>query len=119
MVTMSDHPQRHSDEISAALRASRELGPEYDEAVAASLVERIDGTVEARVRHHLAAQARTETAKVGMPSNTVRFVLSLVCLGVSIPVSAITAAVGSPAALPLVWLGLILFYVVSVVGLRR
>ncbi|MEU1901347.1 hypothetical protein ABZ512_23435 [Nocardiopsis dassonvillei] len=119
MVTMTDHPQRHSDEIAAALRASRELGPEYDEAVAASLVERIDGTVEARVRHHMAAQARTEPAKAGLPSNTVRFVLSLVCLGVSIPVSAITAAVGSPAALPLVWLGLILFYVVSVVGLRR
>ncbi|MFF8764122.1 hypothetical protein ACF07Q_06370 [Nocardiopsis dassonvillei] len=119
MVAMTDHPQRHSDEIAAALRASRELGPEYDEAVAASLVERIDGTVEARVRHHMAAQAHTEPAKAGLPSNTVRFVLSLVCLGVSIPVSAITAAVGSPAALPLVWLGLILFYVVSVVGLRR
>jgi hypothetical protein len=119
MVAMTGHPPRQSDEIAAALRASRELGPEYDEAVAASLVERIDGTVEARVRHHMAAQARTETTKTGMPSNTVRFVLSLVCLGVSIPVSGITAALGDPASLPLVWLGLALFYVVSVVGLRR
>lgn len=71
------------------------------------------------MRHHLAAQARTETAKTGMPSNTVRFVLSLVCLGVSIPASAVAVTTGGPVALLLVWLGLVLFYVVSVVGLRR
>ncbi|WP_150237779.1 hypothetical protein [Nocardiopsis quinghaiensis] len=117
---MTNHPPRQrDDEVAAALHASRELGPEYDEAVAASLVERIDDTIAERVRHHMAAQGGAAPAKAGMPSNTVRFVLSLVCLGVSIPISGITAALGNPAALPLVWLGLIVFYLVSVVGLRR
>lgn len=108
------------DEVAAALRAGRELGPEYDEAVASSLIERIDDTIAERVRHHMAEQ-RVETARArpGVPSNTVRFVLSLVCLGVSIPITAITAAMAGVGALPLVWLGLILFYVVSIIGLRR
>ncbi|WP_159945226.1 MULTISPECIES: hypothetical protein [unclassified Nocardiopsis] len=120
MGSMTNSPQSRRDEVSAALRASRELGPEYDEAVAASLVERIDDTIAERVRHHLAAQrAAAEPTRTGTPSNTVRFVLSLVCLGVSVPITAIAAAVGGPGALPMVWIGLILFYVVSVVGLRR
>ncbi|NYH55591.1 MULTISPECIES: hypothetical protein [Nocardiopsis] len=116
---MTHTPPEPRDEVAAALRAGRELGPEYDDAVAASLVERIDDTIAERVRHHMSAQDRAAPVRTGTPSNTVRFVLSLVCLGVSIPVSAITAALGNPAALPLVWLGLILFYLVSVVGLRR
>lgn len=111
---------RRTDEVAAALRAGRELGPEYDDAVAASLVERIDDTIEERVRHHIArAPERTPTAQAGMPSNTVRFVLSLVCLGVSIPLTAITASLVGGAAVPLVWAGLVLFYIISVVGLRR
>ncbi|MFD3687801.1 hypothetical protein ACFWTE_23655 [Nocardiopsis sp. NPDC058631] len=116
---MTNNPSRHQDEVAAALRAGRELGPEYDEALAASLVERIDDTIEERVRHHVARQTPAAPARTGMPSNTVRFVLSLVCLGVSIPITGITAALGPTGALPLVWLGLIAFYVVSVVGLRR
>ncbi|MFD6950455.1 hypothetical protein A6A08_06545 [Nocardiopsis sp. TSRI0078] len=116
---MTSTPPQQRDEVAAALRAGRELGPEYDDAVAASLVERIDDTIAERVRHHMAAQAKAAPARTGTPSNTVRFVLSLVCLGVSIPISGITAALGDPAALPLVWLGLVAFYVVSVVGLRR
>ncbi|MFE3459381.1 hypothetical protein ACFXKD_17700 [Nocardiopsis aegyptia] len=111
---------RRTDEVAAALRAGRELGPEYDDAVAASLVERIDDTIEERVRHHIAhTAAQASPAKAGMPSNTVRFVLSLVCLGVSIPLTAITASLVGGAAVPFVWAGLVLFYVVSVVGLRR
>ncbi|GAB2525196.1 hypothetical protein [Nocardiopsis aegyptia] len=111
---------RRTDEVAAALRAGRELGPEYDDAVAASLVERIDDTIEERVRHHIAhATAQASPAKAGMPSNTVRFVLSLVCLGVSIPLTAITASLVGGGAVPVVWVGLVLFYVISVVGLRR
>lgn len=119
---MTNNPPHRQDEVAAALRASRELGPEYDDAVAASLVERIDDTIKERVRHHVTRQtpaAPDAPAKVGIPSNTVRFVLSLVCLGVSIPISIVTVALGSSAVLPLVWLGLIAFYIVSVIGLRR
>ena len=109
------------DEITAALRAGRELGPEYDEAIAASLVERVEDTIEERVKHHVAAQMSTrEVHRKGVSANTARMVLALVCLGVSIPVTAMTAAmVGGPGALFVVWLGLIAFYLVAVGGMRR
>ncbi len=117
---MTDNPRRHQDEIAAALRASRELGPEYDEAVAASLVERVDDTIEERVRYHVARRAGADDARVGVSSNTVRMVLALVCLGVSIPVTGIVAAlVGSAVSVFMVWAGLIAFYLVAVLGLRR
>jgi len=119
MAFMTNNPSHRRDEVAAALKAGRELGPEYDEALAASLVERIDDTIEERVRHHVARQTPTAPARTGMPSNTVRFVLSLVCLGVSIPITGIAAALGPAGTLPFVWLGLIGFYVVSVIGLRR
>jgi hypothetical protein len=116
---MTNNPQRHRDEVAAALRASRELGPEYDEALAASLVERVDDTIEERVEHHVARQAGADAGRRGLPANNVRMVLSLVCLGISIPATAIGAGMAGPAGIFLVWAGLIGFYLVSVAGLRR
>ncbi|MDE3725293.1 hypothetical protein PWG71_28265 [Nocardiopsis sp. N85] len=118
---MTDSTSRHQADIAATLRAGRELGPEYDEALAASLVERIDEAIDTSVRRHLDHRRREERpAKVGVPSNTARMVLSLVCLGVSIPITGIAAGVvGGAASLAAVWLGLIVFYIISVVGLRR
>lgn len=117
---MTDSTSQRQSDIAAALRAGRELGPEYDDALAASLVERIDDAIDTSVRRHLDHRQSENKGKVGVPSNTVRMVMSLVCLGVSIPITAITAAmVGGGVAIAAVWLGLILFYIVSVVGLRR
>ncbi|WP_436887773.1 hypothetical protein [Nocardiopsis dassonvillei] len=117
---MTDSISQRQAEIAAALRAGRELGPEYDDALAASLVERIDAAIDTSVRSHLDRRQGEHRGRTGVPSNTVRLVLSLVCLGVSIPVTGMAAAlVGGPAALAAVWVGLILFYIVSVTGLRR
>ncbi|PWV55487.1 hypothetical protein [Nocardiopsis sp. L17-MgMaSL7] len=117
---MTDNPQRHQEEIAAALRASRELGPEYDEAVAASLVERVDDTIEERVKHHVARRTGADEPRVGVASNTVRMVLALVCLGISIPITAIVASlIGGAMSVFMVWAGLIGFYLIAVLGLRR
>ena len=116
---MTNDSRRQQDEISAALRASRELGPEYDEAVASSLVERVDDTIEERVKHHVARQMGAREERRGLPANNVRMVLSLVCLGLSIPLTAATATLVGPAGVTIVWIGLIAFYIISVVGLRR
>lgn len=117
---MTNNPQRQQEEIAAALRASRELGPEYDEAVAASLVERVDDTIEERVKHHVARQMGATESRKGVASNTVRMVLALVCLGISLPATAIVAALlEDPGAVVAVWVGLIGFYLVAVLGLRR
>lgn len=112
---------KDKDEIAAALRAGRELGPEYDDAIAASLVDRVEDTIEERVKHHVAVQMSSrEVPGKGVASNTARMVLALVCLGVSVPATAMAAAmVGGPGALFVVWLGLITFYLVAVGGMRR
>lgn len=120
MSDMTNRAQGNKDEIAAALRASRELGPEYDDAISASLVERVDDAIEERVEHHVARQMGANEAGKGVASNTVRMVLALVCLGVSIPATAIAAAVaGGAGSILMVWLGLIGFYLVAVAGLRR
>lgn len=120
MANMTNHPRGNKDEIAAALRASRELGPEYDDAISASLVERVDDAIEERVKHHVARQVGAQESRKGVASNTVRMVLALVCLGISIPITAIAAAVaGGAGPILMVWLGLIGFYLVAVVGLRR
>ncbi|GHC83398.1 hypothetical protein GCM10007079_24540 [Nocardiopsis terrae] len=118
---MTNNPPRQQEEIAAALRASRELGPEYDEAMAASLVERVDDTIEERVKHHVARQAGANDtgSSRGLPANNVRMVLSLVCLGISIPSTAIGAAMAGAGGMFIVWAGLIAFYLISVSGLRR
>ncbi|SIO90278.1 hypothetical protein [Nocardiopsis sp. JB363] len=117
---MTNHPRGNKDEIAAALRASRELGPEYDDAISASLVERVDDAIEERVKHHVARQMNAGESPKGVASNTVRMVLALVCLGISIPITAIVASlVGGAGPVFVVWLGLIGFYLVAVGGLRR
>ena len=121
MTNMPNHPRGNKDEIAAALRASRELGPEYDDAISASLVERVDEAIEERVKHHVARQVGAQESGKGVASNTVRMVLALVCLGISIPITAIVAVLVEGGAGPVfvVWLGLIGFYLVAVAGLRR
>ncbi len=118
MEGMTDTPQRTQDEVAAALRAGRDLGPEYDDAVAASLVERIDGTIDERVRHHV-AQHTKDTDRSGIPANTARFVLTLVFMGLSIPLTAIAGGTAGTVGVVALWLGLVVFYLVSVLGLRR
>ncbi|WP_033302775.1 hypothetical protein [Nocardiopsis alkaliphila] len=119
MATMTNHSQGR-DEIAAALRAGRELGPEYDDAIAASLVERVEDTIEERVKHHVALHSSTTRADKGVASNTARMVLGLVCLGLSLPLTIIAAGiVGGVVSLFTVWLGLIAFYLIAVAGMRR
>ncbi|WP_116248554.1 hypothetical protein [Nocardiopsis sp. FIRDI 009] len=119
MDAMTDTPSRRQDEISAALRASRELGPEYDEALAASLVERIDDTIDERVRHHVAERLDgAHHPRRGMSGNTARLVLALVTLGLSVPLTAMTATLVAGEAVAFLWAGLIIFYIVVVRGMR-
>ncbi|MDA8369458.1 MAG: hypothetical protein M0026_06270 [Nocardiopsaceae bacterium] len=106
------------DEVAASLRASRELGPDYDDAVAAALAERIETTIDERIRHHLAAHARPP-ANAGVRSNTARMVLSIISLGLSLPLTIAGAAFAGAEGVALAWIGLIVFYVVSVIGFRR
>lgn len=116
--------ERHelAAEVEAALAARSELGPGYDDHIAAGLAERVEQlaalrTAELRHQGELtrsdAAEERTE--------RTQRFVLALASIGGGIPVTAIAANSVDPGLLGIAvaWAGIIGVNVVHAWGHRR
>ncbi|MFW5419040.1 hypothetical protein J0910_20710 [Nocardiopsis sp. CNT-189] len=116
-------PKAPRDEVAAALQTSRELGPDYDDAIAASLVERIDSAVEARVDAHLAGRlaGREPRQRVSYEEQwkSPRLILGLIAMVLSIPLTAVSGGMLGPAGVVLSWLGMIMLYLIAVVGLGR
>jgi hypothetical protein len=115
-------PTRPSSElrrdVQAALGARRELGPEYEDAVAASLADRVEELVAQRSgqvevtpedREHL----RTEEKADGDG----RFVIALVSLGAGIPITGIVH--DSVATTAIAWAGLVGINVAAALKARR
>ncbi|WP_017624345.1 hypothetical protein [Nocardiopsis chromatogenes] len=113
-------PRAARDEVAAALQTSRELGPEYDEAVAASLAEKLDTAIEARVREHVAA-ARTAPDRLTPQEQwkSPRLIMGIITMGVAIPLTAISAGMMGSGGVVLAWAGLLTLYFISIVGLGR
>ena len=93
---MSLPPRRPSPEVrrdvEAALEARRELGPEYDEHIAAGLAERVDELVAIRIADaRIANQERFFDREDERSGRRQRFVLGIVSLGAGIPITGITA----------------------------
>lgn len=122
------------DEVAASLKISRELGPEYDEAIADSLAERLDHTIDARIREQLDArqlpQAQAQPmypayapppppppAKSGGPSdNAVRLTMGIISLALSIPLTAIGVSFGGVLGMAIAMAGIITMYLIVVGG---
>ncbi|MFC3995877.1 hypothetical protein ACFOVU_08130 [Nocardiopsis sediminis] len=112
------------DDVAASLRAGRDLGPDYDDAIAASLAERLEQTIDERVRHHLADVAAQQPAAPQRKSNTEawkspRLIMGIIAMGVLIPLSAIAGAIVGPAGILMSWIGVVVIYVIAVVGIHR
>ncbi|GLU45785.1 hypothetical protein [Nocardiopsis ansamitocini] len=129
---MSTHPVPE-DEIAASLRASRELGPDYDDAVAAALSERLETSIADQVKGQLDARLGQPSAPGGYPphlghghqlhpkgpsGNAVRLSMGIVSLGIAIPISGISAGLAGPGGLFVAWIGIIALYVLVVRGIR-
>lgn len=108
-------------ELAATLQARRELGPEYESALIESFLEkveqRLDTTLDRRVRRHLAEQQvtavrdprsiRTPSA-AGAPSGFgERFGFGVVSLVLAIPLSAIGVANAGIEGLVVAWMGIV------------
>ncbi|TDQ53396.1 hypothetical protein [Actinorugispora endophytica] len=105
------------NEIAASLQAGRELGPEYDDAIAASLAERLDQSIAEQVRSQLDARAASGSLPPARPAkgvsgNTLRLVMGIVSLGVAIPLSAIAGGMGGAPGLLIAWIGILMVYFV-------
>lgn len=102
-------------ELDATLHARRELGADYDTALVESFLEkveqRLDGTVDRRVRRQLAEQQLVVARGSAPPrqgnSFGDRFGFGIISLIVAIPLSAIGAAQADLSGLVVSWLGIV------------
>ncbi|MFJ4854779.1 hypothetical protein [Streptomyces sp. NPDC088730] len=101
-------------ELSATLQARNELGTEYESALVESFLEkveqRLDGTLDRRVRRHLAEQqvrgARSpERASSGHFGEQYGF--AIVSLILAVPLSAIGVVNAGFQGLVVTWLGIV------------
>ncbi|MFJ2649192.1 hypothetical protein ACIO1C_20980 [Streptomyces sp. NPDC087420] len=102
-------------ELDATLQARRELGTEYEPALVESFLEkveqRLDGTVDRRVRRQLAEQqmsaARSSRSPAGPEGFGERFGFGIISLILAIPLSAIAAVQAGNKGLIVCWLGIV------------
>ncbi|WP_255950319.1 hypothetical protein [Streptomyces odontomachi] len=102
-------------DLDATLHARRELGEEYESALVDSFLEkveqRLDGTVDRRVRRQLAEQqmvvARGASAPRSADSWGERFGFGVISLIMAIPLSAIAAVQAGLAGLFVTWAGIV------------
>jgi hypothetical protein len=109
-------------EVEAALGARRELGFEYEEAIAAGLLDRVNQLALMRASEiRREAERVNEVAAAERSSRTQRFVLGIVSLGVGVPITAITAATVHPGILgvAVAWAGIVGVNVAAAINSRR
>ncbi|PSL00124.1 hypothetical protein CLV63_102250 [Murinocardiopsis flavida] len=128
------------NDVAASLKISRELGPEYDDAIADSLAERLDHAIDARIREQLDARQLPHAqaqhhmypsyappppppAKSGTSDTGIRLAMGIVSLALSIPLLAIGVnyggeGIGALLAMAIVFTGVITLYLLVVGGGR-
>ncbi|MER5984796.1 hypothetical protein [Streptomyces sp. NPDC001787] len=102
-------------ELDATLQARGELGAEYESALIDSFLEkveqRLDTTLDRRVRRHLAEQrvtvARGSRTPQPLGSFGERFGFGVISLVLAIPLSAIGVANAGLKGLVVAWLGIV------------
>ncbi|MFI9627173.1 hypothetical protein [Streptomyces sp. NPDC052042] len=102
-------------ELDATLHARSELGSDYESALVESFLEkveqRLDATLDRRVRRHLAEQ-QVSAARGGRQPQPLggfweRFGFGIVSLVLAIPLSAIAAAIAHTEGLIIAWFGIL------------
>ena len=115
MDTTGAHDADLKKELSATLHTRRKLGDEYESALVDSFLEkvdqRIDGSVERRVRRQLAEQQMVTARDSRGPKSTdtfgERFGFAIVSLVLAIPLSAIGGGLAGLPGLLVAWAGIV------------
>ncbi|WP_406096274.1 hypothetical protein [Streptomyces sp. NBC_01013] len=115
-------------ELKATLQARSELGAEYESALVESFLDkveqRLDGTLDRRVRRHLAQQQINVARGARAPEPPLghfgeRFGFGIISLVLAIPLSAIGVANAGIEGLVVAWLGIVGVNVVQAAHGRR
>lgn len=93
----------HHDDLAAALGARRDLGSEYDKALAESFVDRVSSEIDARVDQRVAEISAAGLMRRRRPGTVFLGVSSLVF---GIPISAIAGSFGHLDGLIVAWGGI-------------
>ncbi len=97
-------------DVQAALAARRELGIEYEEAIAAGLLDRVNQLALMRASEMRREAERVDQAvELEKTSRTHGFVLGIISLGAGIPITAISATTVEPGLLGVLisWAGIV------------
>jgi hypothetical protein len=109
-------------DVQAALAARKELGIEYEEAIAAGLLDRVNQLALMRASEmRREAEKVDQAAQLEKTSRTHRFVLAIVSLGAGIPITAISATNVDPGLLGVLvsWAGIVGVNVAAGINSRR
>jgi len=109
-------------DIEAALAARRELGPEYNDPIAAGLAERVEQLAAfrmAELQHQ--SQARDQQAKAEQTARGQRLALGIVSLVMGVPITGISASYVDPSLLGVLvsWAGIVGVNVAADLNSRR
>ena len=98
------------EEVRAAAEIHRELGPDYQQAVIESFLDKVGREIDARVDARLAQQQVAQPAQRGHGQPGSPLTLAIASMVLGIPISAIAASAGSHPAgflgLLVVWLAI-------------
>lgn len=103
------------------MAARRDLGPEYDEHIAAGLADRVEHLAAIRTAElRMADQRGTVAERVDASTRTQRFVLGIISLGTGIPITAIAATQVDPGlvGVGVCWAGIVAVNAVFALGNR-
>ena len=77
-------PEVPRDELSAAVEARRELGPDAERAVIDSFLARVEATIDERVDQRLAARTPRPAQQSGPPRGAIPLALGSMGIGIAV-----------------------------------
>ena len=108
---MSDVIRR--DELASAVEARRELGPEYEDQVLASFMEKVEQRLDARLKEQ-------PDSRPPPRGNALMIPIALGSMGMGIPLTAIAGGTAGTVGIAFVWIGIAAVnWAASLSGRRR
>ncbi|GIH64671.1 hypothetical protein Msi02_54880 [Microbispora siamensis] len=95
------------EDLRAVMAARRDLGPDYEDALVDSFLDKLDVEIAARVRNEVAAQLHHQPPGNQPKQKDGAVGLALGSLGIGIPLTAIAAGAGHFPGLLLAWGGIV------------
>ena len=114
------HSYETRRDVEAALAAQRELGPEYEDQVAAGLADRVEQLAAYRTAElRYASEREGHGASIDKTAQTQRFVTALVSLGAGIPITGIAVVNGGLPETLICWAGIVGVNMAQALSSRR